>query len=56
MAEANWAIQELLPDKMTINFNVFGSFMKNRIPGNVNGYKIVTFDENGSDRSDIKLM
>ena len=43
----NCPMKNMMTHKVTINFNVFGAFMKNVVVSNLNGTSIVT--TNGSD-------
>jgi hypothetical protein len=39
------ALKKMMTDKVTINLNIFGSFMKNIIMGNLNITSVVTVDK-----------
>lgn len=55
MRKVNQTIVKLGTDEMTINFDVLGSFMKNRVPGNVQSILIITEDRNGKRNSETKI-
>jgi len=56
MTERDQAIQELLPDKVTIQLDVLRPFMEDRIFGYVNCSLVVTLDGKGSEICNGQLM
>ena len=56
ITERNEAIQQLFTNKMTIQFNVLGPLMENRILGNVDGSLVITLDRDRSDVINGELM
>jgi len=51
----NKAFMKLLPDKVTVQLNMFGAFVEDRILGNVDGCQAVTLDWYGQDGRHLKF-
>ena len=56
VAEWNEAIQELFPDKVVVNFDVLGAFMKHGVSCYIDGSMVITYDKNMSDGRNSQLM
>ena len=56
MGKANETIHEFMPNKMTIELNVFGALVKHRVLGNINRSLVVTLHRDGCEISDGKLI